>query len=87
MEGSPKRRRTDRREPISFGRAYAQSDTFRVLFREGMTLVPLRLYFNERGMAKLQLGIAKGKKLHDKRATEAKRDWQRQKARVMRERG
>ena len=55
--------------------------------REGMTLVPLRLYFNERGMAKLQLGIAKGKKLHDKRATEAKRDWQRQKARVMRERG
>ena len=55
--------------------------------REGMTLVPLRLYFNERGMAKLQIGIAKGKKLPDKRATEAKRDWQRQKARVMRERG
>lgn len=55
--------------------------------REGMTLVPLRLYFNERGKAKLQLGIAKGKKLADKRATEAKRDWQRQKARLMRERG
>ena len=55
--------------------------------REGMTIVPLRLYFNERGKAKLQLGIAKGKKLADKRATEAKRDWQRQKARVMRERG
>ena len=55
--------------------------------REGMTLVPLKLYFNEKGRAKLQLGIAKGKKLHDKRATEAKRDWQRQKARVMRERG
>ena len=52
-----------------------------------MTIVPLRLYFNERGKAKLQLGIAKGKKLADKRATEAKRDWQRQKARVMRERG
>ena len=55
--------------------------------REGMTLVPLRLYFNDRGKAKLTLGIAKGKKLADKRATEAKRDWQRQKARLMRERG
>ena len=55
--------------------------------REGMTLVPLKLYFNDRGKAKLQLGVAKGKKLADKRATEAKRDWQRQKARLMRERG
>ena len=55
--------------------------------REGMTLVPLKLYFNERGRAKLLLGIAKGKKLADKRATQAKRDWQRQKARLMRERG
>jgi SsrA-binding protein len=55
--------------------------------REGMTLVPLRLYFNERGRAKLQLGIAKGKKMADKRATEAKRDWERQKARIMRDRG
>jgi SsrA-binding protein len=55
--------------------------------REGMTLIPLRLYFNEKGRAKLQLGIAKGKKLVDKRATEAKRDWERQKARLMRERG
>jgi SsrA-binding protein len=55
--------------------------------REGMTLVPLKLYFNEKGRAKLQLGVAKGKKLADKRATEAKRDWQRQKARLMRERG
>jgi SsrA-binding protein len=55
--------------------------------REGMTLVPLRLYFNDKGRAKLQLGIAKGKKLADKRATEAKRDWQRQKARLLRDRG
>jgi SsrA-binding protein len=55
--------------------------------REGMTLVPLKLYFNDKGRAKLQLGLAKGKKLADKRATEAKRDWQRQKARLMRERG
>jgi SsrA-binding protein len=55
--------------------------------REGMTLVPLRLYFNERGRAKLLLGIAKGKKMADKRATEAKRDWERQKARLLRDRG
>ena len=55
--------------------------------REGMTLVPLRLYFNEKGRAKLKLGVAKGKKVADKRETERKRDWQRQKARLMRERG
>lgn len=55
--------------------------------REGMTLVPLKLYFNEKGRAKLQLGIAKGKKLSDKRDTEKKRDWEREKARVMRARG
>lgn len=55
--------------------------------REGMTLVPLRLYFNEKGRAKLKLGIAKGKKLVDKRETEKKRDWQRQKSRLMRDRG
>ncbi|WP_424933371.1 SsrA-binding protein SmpB [Amaricoccus macauensis] len=53
--------------------------------REGMTVVPLKLYFNERGRAKLQLGLAKGKKMADKRATAAKRDWQRQKARIMKE--
>lgn len=55
--------------------------------RQGMTLVPLELYFNERGKAKLKLALAQGKKLHDKRETEAKRDWQRQKARLMREKG
>ncbi len=55
--------------------------------RQGMTLVPLSLYFNDRGRAKLSLGIAKGKKMADKRATEAKRDWDRQKARLLRERG
>ena len=53
--------------------------------REGMTLVPLVLYFNHRGMAKIKLGIAKGKKNHDKRATEAKRDWGRQKQRLLKE--
>jgi SsrA-binding protein len=55
--------------------------------REGMTLVPLRLYFNARGIAKVQLGLAKGKKLHDKRDTMKKRDWERQKGRLMREKG
>lgn len=55
--------------------------------RQGMALVPLRLYFNARGLAKLQLGLGRGKKLHDKRETEKKRDWERQKARLMREKG
>src|SRR5262245_35481976 len=55
--------------------------------REGMTLVPLELYFNARGKAKLRLALAQGKKLHDRREATAKRDWQRQKARLMREKG
>ncbi|MEG6509528.1 SsrA-binding protein SmpB [Methyloligella sp. 2.7D] len=55
--------------------------------REGITVIPLRLYFNDRGVAKVELGVGKGKKLHDKRETEKKRDWDRQKARIMRERG
>ncbi|MGI9520461.1 MAG: SsrA-binding protein SmpB [Hyphomicrobiaceae bacterium] len=55
--------------------------------REGMTIVPTQLYFNERGIAKLRLAIAKGKKLHDKRETSKRRDWNREKARLMRERG
>lgn len=55
--------------------------------REGMTIVPLRLYFNERGIAKLELALAKGRKLHDKRENERRRDWDRQKSRLMREKG
>ena len=55
--------------------------------RKGVTLVPLVLYFNHKGMAKLKIGIAKGKKLHDKRDTSAKRDWNRQKQRLLKERG
>ena len=55
--------------------------------REGMTLVPLKVYFNQRGIAKVELGIAKGKKLHDKRQTEKSRDWARDKARLLRSRG
>ena len=52
--------------------------------REGMTLVPLKLYFNDNGRAKVELALAKGKQLHDKRETEKKRDWNRDKARLMR---
>jgi SsrA-binding protein len=55
--------------------------------REGMTLVPLRVYFNPRGIAKIELGLAKGKKLHDKRQTEKSRDWARDKARLLRAKG
>ncbi len=55
--------------------------------REGMTLIPLKLYFTPKGIAKLELGVAKGKKLHDKRETEKKRDWARDKARIMRAKG
>ncbi|MEM9012328.1 MAG: SsrA-binding protein SmpB [Pseudomonadota bacterium] len=53
--------------------------------REGMTIVPLALYFNDRGIAKLKLGLAKGKKLADKRETERRRDWDRQKARLLKQ--
>ncbi len=52
--------------------------------RQGMTLVPLVLYFNHKGIAKMKIGIARGKKIQDKRATEAKRDWDRQKQRLLR---
>jgi len=55
--------------------------------REGMTLIPLRVYFTPKGVAKCELGVARGKKLHDKRETEKQRDWQRDKARLMRDRG
>ena len=53
--------------------------------RDGMTLIPLKLYFNERGRAKLLLAIAKGKKLHDKRETDKKRSWDRERGRLMRQ--
>lgn len=55
--------------------------------KEGMTMVPLKIYFNDRGRAKLLLAIARGKKLHDKRETERQRDWAREKARLLKERG
>ncbi len=55
--------------------------------RKGVTLVPLKIYFNERGRAKLELGIAVGKRKYDKRQSEKSRDWDRQKARLMRDKG
>lgn len=55
--------------------------------KDGMTLVPLVMYFNHRGLVKIKIAIGKGKKLADKRATEAKRDWDKQKRRLMKELG
>jgi SsrA-binding protein len=55
--------------------------------REGMTLIPLSVYFNARGRAKVELALARGKKLHDKRETIKDRDWKREQGRLMRERG
>jgi SsrA-binding protein len=55
--------------------------------REGMTVVPLKLYFNDKGRAKIELALAKGKKLHDKRETEKKRSWERERGRLLRQKG
>lgn len=55
--------------------------------RDGMTVVPLKMYFNERGMAKIEIALARGKKLHDKRETEKNRDWNREKSRLLKDRG
>lgn len=60
---------------------------FGAVERKGMTLVPLAIYFNGRGRAKVELALAKGKQAHDKRQTIKDRDWQRDKARLMREKG
>ena len=55
--------------------------------REGRTLIATKLYFNDKGMVKLELALAKGKKLHDKRDTVADRDWKREQGRLMRDKG
>jgi len=55
--------------------------------REGMTLIPLSVYFNSRGRAKVELALAKGKKTHDKRDTIRERDWKREQGRLLRDRG
>jgi SsrA-binding protein len=64
-----------------------QAKIFGAVSREGYTVIPTRLYFNGRGIAKLEIALAKGKKLHDKRETEKNRDWNRQKGRIMRDKG
>ena len=77
----PRRRRKlllSRREMAKLGQAVE---------REGMTMVPLKIYFNDRGRAKMLLAIARGKKLHDKRETEKQRDWSREKSRLLKDRG
>ncbi len=61
------------------------SEMWNATQRKGMTLVPLVMYFNHKGRAKIKIGIAKGKKAHDKRETEAKRDWSRQKSRLLKD--
>lgn len=63
------------------------ANLFQAVGREGMTLVPNRLYFNDRGLAKLQLALAKGRKDHDKREVKKERDWKREQARLLREKG
>jgi SsrA-binding protein len=55
--------------------------------REGMTIVPLKLYFNDRGRAKIEIALARGKKLHDKRETLKKRSWERERGRLLRAKG
>jgi SsrA-binding protein len=55
--------------------------------REGMTLVPLKMYFNEKGRAKIEIAVARGKKLHDKRETDRKRSWDRERGRLLRAKG
>jgi SsrA-binding protein len=55
--------------------------------REGMTVVPLKVYFNDKGRAKVEIALARGKKLHDKRETEKNRDWKREQGRILRDRG
>jgi SsrA-binding protein len=57
------------------------------VLREGLTIVPLKMYFNDRGRAKVDIALARGKKLHDKRETVKTRSWDRERARLMREKG
>ena len=76
----------DRRRKLLVSRKEL-SNLWNATQRKGMTLVPLVLYFNHKGIAKVKIGLAKGKKTHDKRETEAKRDWSRQKQRLLKDHG
>ncbi|MEM6627171.1 MAG: SsrA-binding protein SmpB [Pseudomonadota bacterium] len=78
---APKRMRKLLLHKKEMGKLLGQAD------RDGRTLVPLKLYFNDRGIAKLLIGLAKGRKTEDKRDVEKKRDWEKQKARLLRDRG
>ena len=77
----------DRRKRKLLVKRRELADLWNATQRKGMTLVPLVLYFNHRGIAKLKIAVAKGKKVADKRETAAKRDWQRQKQRLLKEHG
>ena len=68
-------------------RAKERNRLLGLIRREGMTLVPLNLYFNDRGLAKLQIGLAKGRRKQDKRQAAKDRDWGREKARLLRAKG
>ncbi len=73
------------RKLLAHGREIAR--LFQGTSRDGLTIVPLKIYFNERGRVKLEIALAKGKKKHDKRETSKERDWQRDKARLLKEHG
>jgi SsrA-binding protein len=77
----------ERRRRKLLARAREVEELAAAVAKKGMTLVPLKLYFNERGIAKLLLGLARGKKQEDKRETEKQRDWQREKRRLLKELG
>jgi SsrA-binding protein len=63
------------------------SKLFQAVSREGMTVVPLKMFFNDQGRAKVEIALGRGKKLHDKRETEKARDWNREKGRLLRDKG
>lgn len=77
----------DRRPRQLLVRKREQEKLLGAIKRDGMTLVPLKIYFNDRGIAKLLLGVGRGKKKHDKRQSDKERDWNRQKSRLLREKG
>jgi SsrA-binding protein len=78
----------DRRRPRKLLLKKKQMDKLtRSVERDGMTIVPLKLYFNDKGRAKIEIALAKGKKIFDKRETSKERDWNREKGRLLRDKG
>ena len=80
-------RREERAQEADHGVEDLSSAEGRAVQRDGQTIIPVRLYLNEAGKAKIEIAMAKGKKLHDKREASAERDWQRDKARLLRDKG